>query len=706
MKPWLTAAEFAGAGLPGMPRTPQGVHLHALKNGWVATDKVKKSGNRKFYHRSLLPQEATAEYQAREAEGVPVANAACARRRRARLWVLGQRDEFKRENGLSETATTAAFCAAWNRGEPAAPPRVRAVVKRLSPATIYRWLKMRFEGDMVGLGGNYGSNCRANLTLGNEIGRLAAALHVKNPALTGGHIHEHLKAKGFDSPSTRTISRFLRSLRRNNREAVLYLTDPDAFRGKMKFVGGNRYSQITKPNQLWEMDASPADVLLTGGRHSIYVLVDVATRRMAVLVSKTAKTTAALLLLRKAVKAWGAPEVLRTDNGKDFVSNHFKQAMSALWITQELCPPFMPERKGLVERHIRTLQHGLMPLLPGYIGHNVTERQQIRARAAFAKRLGEDERGAFCVEMGRDDLQKVIDIWLENKYQHRPHQGLKGRTPFQAASSSRHKVKRLDNERVLDLLLAPVAGLHGWRTVTKQGIRVDGQFFGNGALLPGDKVFCRHDPHDMGRLYVFDKNEQFLCVAEDPVYSGVAPQQAVAAVRREQRARLQAEVKPLQREISRMKPTDLTATALGQESNLMALPPPAEQHATPQTRAVANALGRGEGENAVEEADNKRRAAEMLSRNTARNDKVVRLPTNSARNNGRPYFGLGQDAEWAKWLVQNPTSATEQDIERLKQWLANPVNSERVDEANWEKLADLVTADEQPPRGQSIEAAR
>lgn len=693
---WVSAAEVAERRLPGLPQTTRGVRLYAAKNGWSASPgKVKKIGNRLFYHKDLLPAPAAIEAKIADAVASAAVSNSSARRRDARLWILQHRDNIKRRNGFSEKVATATLCERWNCGELAAPSWVGERVKKLSPPTIHRWLKMRYEGDMVGLGGNYGTTPRGALTLNNDAGRTAAALALKNPALTSRHIYDFLKGKGYNPPNPRSVCRFLRTMRTKNREAVLYLTDPDAFKGKMRVAGNNRYANITKPNELWEIDASPADVLLEQGRHSIYVLVDVATRRLAVLVTKTPKTQAALLLVRKAIKAWGVPELLRTDNGKDFVSNHFKKALAALGISQELCPPFMPERKGLVERHIHTIQHGLMPILPGYIGHNVAERQQIRERAAFAKRLGDTDDHAFCVKLSRDKFQETVDAWLKYKYERRRHQGLKGKTPFQAATEYRGKLKRLGNDRVLDLLLAPVAGQHGWRTVTKQGIRSEGRQFYHGALIPGNKVFCRHDPHDMGKLYVFDGAERFLCVAEDPKFSGIDPRAAVAAVRLEQRRRVKAEVDPLKREINRLSPYALCDTLLEQakvaSSNVEPFPSPAERHGTPTIAAVTEAVSQSPpAPSLAEKEDTERRAKEMLA--GMESEKVISLPIGRG---GRPYFGLGEDLQWARWLMEHPESATNGDIERLNQWLDNPINSERVDEEEWGKLVTLA-AEEKP----------
>ena len=66
-----------------------------------------------------------------------------------------------------------------------------------------------------------------------------------------------------------------------------------------------------------QIDASPADVMCVDGRHSVYLCVDIFSRRLIVYVSKTPRAEAVALLIRRAILAWGVPERVHTDNGSD-----------------------------------------------------------------------------------------------------------------------------------------------------------------------------------------------------------------------------------------------------------------------------------------------------------------------------------------------------------------------------------------------------
>jgi len=236
-------------------------------------------------------------------------------------------------------------------------------------------------------------------------------------------------------------------------------------------------------------------------------------------------------------------------------------------------------------------------LLPGFVGHNVADRKQIEARKSFAQRLGESDKDAFCVELTHDELQTKVDHWLEVKYNHKPHRGLNGKSPFEVMAAWSAPVRRIENERALDILLAPVAGKDGQRAVTKHGIALDHAKFIHPNLVPGTQVLCRHDPSDLGRIYVFSSDgREFICIAECPERVGVNPGDAIRAVRAEQTRRIKEEVDPLRREIGRMKPFDMIDGVLraneAQHGTLTAFPSRVAAHTTPSLDAAARALPR------------------------------------------------------------------------------------------------------------------
>lgn len=651
MKEWYTNAEFAALNLPGFPATKPGVAAWFNKRDLDSRfpNKVRRRkgrGGGVERHLTLLPKPVQSYLTIRHLkssetpampepfEGAheipePPAGERGEMRRDAILLLLNFWDIFRtRFNGPVETARHM-FVTMYRNGKiDGIPDWVTEALKsetgRLrgtSVNTLRSWEEMRAEHKFSELAGNYGNRKGTGVLDTAEKGRVAdliAALLVKQPHLTADHIRDLVRdefgetleigGKQKPVPSLRTFERFISTWRDAHQESLLKLTDPDAWKNKKRFSGTNMNHWVARPNQLWEIDASPADVLLTDGRYSIYAVIDIYTRRMMVTVTKTPKTAAVLALLRRAILAWGVPEILRTDNGSDFISHEFKRALSALAIHQDITDPFSPEQKGTVERAIGTVQRGLMPLLPGFVGHNVADRKKIEARKSFAQRLGESDEKAFCVELTHEELQSKVDHWLTAKYEHKAHGGLKGKTPFELVAAWTGKVRTIENERALDVMLAPIAGKDGFRTVTKFGIALDKAHFIHPALVPGDRVFCRHDPDDMGRIYVYSEDgHDFLCVAECPERIGVDPGEAVRAVREAQSQRIREEAEPLMRDIRAMKPRDMIDGVLRvadkDTASLTSFPKPTEAYTTPELDAATEVLKVAAGPKAPEARD-------------------------------------------------------------------------------------------------------
>ena len=637
MQDWYTNAEIAALELPGFPATEAGV-AYWLKQKDLDTRYPHKVRRRKGRgggverHVTLLPRAlqsllAIRDLKTAEAEATPVprahepSEAPCGPRgelrRDAILLLLNLWDIFRARRGGSVETSRHLFVALLGHGRVEGLPgwAQEALTggagqrQGIAVNTLRNWEQKRERGDFAGLGGRYGNRKGSGVLAtaeGGRVGQRIAAWLVKQPHLTAAHIRDLVRdafgntlTRGDGAvvpvPSKRSFERFIAAWRAEHQETLLKLTDPDGWKSKQRFSGTRMNHWVARPNQLWEIDASPADVLLTDGRYALYAVIDIYSRRLMVSVTKTPQTVAVLALLRRAILAWGVPEILRTDNGSDFISHAFKRALSGLAIHQDITAPFSPEQKGTVERAIGTVQRGLMPLLPGFIGHNVADRQQIEARRAFAQRLGESADKAFCVELTRDELQARIDHWLSARYAHQPHGGLRGRTPFETVAGWSGAIRRIENERALDLLLAPIVGKDGFRTVTKFGVSVDKAHYIHAALVPGQRVFCRQDPKDMGRIMVYGEDgREFICVAECPERLGVDPGQAARAVRDEKARRMNEGTQQLRRDVRRIKARDLIDGVLRvaerDSAPLRAFPRPSAAYTTPELEAAQEAL--------------------------------------------------------------------------------------------------------------------
>ena len=198
-------------------------------------------------------------------------------------------------------------------------------------------------------------------------------------------------------------------------------------------------------------------------------------------------------------------------------------------IKQIICPPFSPQKKPHIERVFRTFSHSLLEQLDGFIGHNVSERKDIEARRAFSQRLfNKDEK--IELRLTTQELQAFCDRWCENVYEREEHGSL-GITPDEKAASYTGEVRRIADERCLDVLLAKPAGKDGIRVVSKKGIAYEGSYYNAPELggHEGEQVRLLLDEQDYGELYAFDLDGKFICKVVSPENKGVSLKEVAAA---------------------------------------------------------------------------------------------------------------------------------------------------------------------------------
>jgi len=562
---WRSAAEWAALNLPEVPGTKQGFNDKAKEGNWQPTRPRQGRGGGLEYHVTALPEAARIELARRELAAAPPpvpaappapkadlqATTALTTRGRerldAKLAIVRAFDAFAGQaGGQNLVKLRHKFAGFYNAGEIAVEPYVRQERPTISVSSLERWSKAAKSGAAAALAGRYGNRKGTGVfdrAAEDVKGWLVAAM-VEKPYISAeilrrmavqrfGEYVELFDGTSAPMPTERHIQRILADWQKLNRQLHLALTNPDAWKNRHRVAFGSASEGIERPNQLWEIDASPADVLLTDGRHSIYVVVDVFTRRIMILVTKVPKSAAVLLLIRRAVLAWGMPEAIKTDNGSDFVSRQSERAYALLGCAHPTCTPYSPEQKPHVERAIGTVQHSLMPMLDGYTGHDVATRQAIRSKETFAKRLGESDADAFRVALTRDGLQAVADAWVEQIYHQSPHAGLGDRTPAEVIEAHAGTIACVADERQLDILLMPLPDGEGTRTVGKKGIRVENADFQAVELIPfintGERFEVRLDPEDMGRVYVYRPDPfEFVCIAQNPERTGLDRRQLAA----------------------------------------------------------------------------------------------------------------------------------------------------------------------------------
>ena len=411
---WVSAqqiAEAAAAGrMPGLPTSRRRVNALAVREGWadagLARVREGRSGGGGLeYHVDVLPAAARAAWlashlsiSARDLRPV-VHETTIDDTADARTIILSLAQKFQFENALPQTAADVMFAELFTSGSIDLPDWINAAVPSVSARSIARWRKAAATGGATSRRGRPKGSGILDVAHGGQVRALILAAIAKQPFLSAKHLRILVKdkygktletvcaktgeAKAVALPTIRIFQSVISRWKEEYRNELMRLTNPDGYRSHIRFAatGSQRADRL---NEVWQVDASPADVMLKGGRHSIYMAVDVYSRRAIVLVSKTPRASAVGLLIRKCIKAWGVPEKIHTDNGSDFVARQTKRLFSALEIEVELSKAYEPTDKGIVERTIGTYQRDIA-VCPGFIGHSVADRKVIENRRAFDK---------------------------------------------------------------------------------------------------------------------------------------------------------------------------------------------------------------------------------------------------------------------------------------------------------------------------------
>ncbi|BBO74696.1 transposase [Desulfosarcina widdelii] len=615
-------------------RSPRMVRMRANRENWPTVYQNVRGGPRQLFLASMLPDDVRcaihqdpsactaagfargiavnaermaaerARREAREA-GLAAYNALPQERRDeadARLAILQARDAFLEATRLPKKKGTLLYIKEIKSGTVNMPEDMASAIPRrkgkiaLSWSTLCRWEKAYNEQGRAGLAGGYVS--KSTTSVPDHMQRFVQGMIIDHPHVSIAMVMQGLEARfdGQTIPSTSAVRRYAKRWKDENASLLLYITNPDEWKNRTMFAFGDMDEQVERLNQLWEYDSTPGDVMLTDGRHTLIGVVDVYSRRAKLLVSPSSKAEAVAALTRRAILDWGVPEIAKTDNGSDYVSRHMVRVFNDLEIRQVLCPPFTPENKPHIERFFKTFSHSIVELLPGYIGHSVADRKAIEARRTFAQRLMKQGSDPVEINLSSEELQTICDRWTRAMYHHNPHSGLDGQTPSQAAREWTGPVRRIGDERALDILLSPAASNGGLREVTKKGVKVDGPYFIAPELAghEGETVRVLLDRTDFGTIYVFAQDGAYICRAINPEQTGHDRAEIAAKAKAIQKRVIReaaAEAKKLAREAkTRFIAEEILGYRETQIANIVEMPRSTEEYATPMLEEAARAV--------------------------------------------------------------------------------------------------------------------
>lgn len=283
------------------------------------------------------------------------------------------------------------------------------------------------------------------------------------------------------------------------------------------------YSRGLLPNEKWEIDSTKADlstkkenvVWLSSPfgeapvRAALVACIDVATRMVKVLVRPTSNSEALCLVLAECVKDWGLPKLVKTDNGKDYISKHVKGFLAAMDIEQKCCVVRQPWEKPHIERFMRTLQHSAeWQMLPWSTGHSVAMQMALRKRRD----------GDLVLPWTIAQFQSWIDKWVDS-YHSRIHEGL-GISPMARLASFRAEGFAALMPKHLEQALTFAMMREETVTVNKGGISYQGRLYVAEELIShfGEKLAIKFDPEDVNQVVVYTTTDlsraEFVCKAK------------------------------------------------------------------------------------------------------------------------------------------------------------------------------------------------
>lgn len=197
-------------------------------------------------------------------------------------------------------------------------------------------------------------------------------------------------------------------------------------------------------------------------------------------------------------EAYGIPDLIVCDNGREFLSQGFRDMAAALGTTIRLAPVRNPEYKGVVESFLKTVSKAALSGLPGGTGSNPQERGDYDAEKA--------------ARMSLHDLREYFYHWLLAEYVWKRHSGI-NRVPgkFWQESLKRWKPRLPNKAGDLDVILSRQDD----GTITKKGVLFKGIYYQSTALqqlfqnYPKLRsVKLRVNDADLGFIYVIHQTSQ------------------------------------------------------------------------------------------------------------------------------------------------------------------------------------------------------
>jgi len=318
------------------------------------------------------------------------------------------------------------------------------------------------------------------------------------------------------------------------------------------------------PNQQWEVDATKMDMMvkvpvtLTKGkknqgtrdfftleatetyqlvRMQIIGIIDNFSGSTVYGLFDSSNSYANARLILKAMKKLGKPEIIKGDNGADYVSEHLQAVLADLGITYIATGKARGDEKGMIERSFRTLQHTAeFESMAGFVGHCVEQRQHLEMESSTKL----EKLSGVATNIKGDQLWWwEAQNWLDNFMEHK-----------QAQRYAKHSESQLDESQLNDTF--KLLGKRAIRKVSKEGIRHSNTYYLSLAMWQhiqiGDQVEVIENINNSSLLFVY-LNGAFICEIQDrDILRKSLSVEQIKAVKKEYKQRVVKQTKSISKQ--------------------------------------------------------------------------------------------------------------------------------------------------------------
>lgn len=398
--------------------------------------------------------------------------------------------------------------------------------------TAQRWVALYRMFGLAALARKHRSDRGVRRAVSVELKEAIEGIALQKPPLPIAALYRQVQRLSRDlgdkAPSYRTVVNIVRGLGADL--VTLAHEGTKAYSNTFELV---HRREADKPNAVWQADHTPLDIMLirpdgAAAKPWLTTVIDDYSRAVAgyLLSFEDPSALHTSLALRQAIwrkedSRWvvcGIPDVLYTDNGSDFTSQHLEQVGADLKIRLVFSIPGKPRGRGRIERFFSTVNEMFLCELEGYAP------------------AGGAVRGKPMLTLGEFDT-KFRDFLLD-VYHRRKHAETKT-PPAERWERNGFLPRMPDSLEQLDLLLIQVA--------KARQVRVDGIHFQSLryisttlAAYVGETVTLRFDPRDMAEIRVFHR-DRFLCQAVCPELAGATvPLREILRARNRRRRELRS----------------------------------------------------------------------------------------------------------------------------------------------------------------------